>query len=378
MPRMYNGCSIEVEASMEFSKRNLLFAMAAGALVTSSGVGAAGQSSSGPSATRRHNYRRYACEEAFSTPECTAELSRVAGGIPSMKSGPIKGPFMSDLLDLDAGRLQGMDAAGIDVQILSLVSPGVQVFDPTTAVAIMRDVNDRMAAAIQAHPTRFGGLATVAPQAPAESAKELQRAIHALHLNGAIINSHTNGEYLDDAKYWPILEAIEALDIPLYIHPRDPSPGLAGPLDIFGFAVGWGYAVETGTHAVRLIGAGVFDRFPKLRIVLGHLGETLPFLLERLDNRYLWQTTLFNHRLIERLPSEYFRDNFLITTSGMNYSAPLKAALSAMGPDKVLFAADHPMEVQKDAVTEMEAIDISPAVKAQIFEKNVQRVFNIA
>jgi 5-carboxyvanillate decarboxylase len=363
---------------MKLSKRSLLRAMAAGALIARSAIGSAALSAEGPSAAGRRSYRRYACEEAFSTPECTAELTRVAGGVPSMKSGPIKGPFMADLLDLDAGRLQGMDAAGIDVQILSLVSPGVQVFEPATAVAIMRDVNDRMASAIQAHPTRFGGLATVAPQAPAQSAKELQRAIHALHLNGAIINSHTNGEYLDDAKYWPILEAIEALDIPLYIHPRDPSPGLAGPLDIFGFAVGWGYAVETGTHAVRLIGAGIFDRFPKLRIVLGHLGETLPFLLERLDNRYLWQTTLFNHRVIKRLPSEYFRDNFLITTSGMNYSAPLQAALTAMGADKVLFAADHPMEVQKDAVTELEAIDIAPAVKAKIFQSNVQRVFKIA
>ena len=285
---------------------------------------------------------------------------------------------MADLLDLGEARLRGMDAAGIDVQILSLTSPGVQVFDPATAVSVMRDVNDRMVAAIRANPTRFGGLATVAPQAPADSAKELQRAVQTLKLNGAIINSHTNGEYLDQQKFWPILEAIEALDIPLYIHPRDPSPGLAMPLEIFGFAVGWGYAVETGTHAIRLIGAGVFDRFPKLRVVLGHLGETLPFLLERLDNRYLWQTNLFGKRIIKRLTSEYFRDNFLITTSGMNYSAPLKAALSAMGQDKVLFAADHPMEVQKDAVDEMEAIDIPAAVKRQIFETNNQRVFKIS
>ena len=363
---------------MKLSKRTLLRGMAAGAMLYAAHSGAAADSVAASPKPGRRAYRRYACEEAFSTPAATAELTRVAGGIPSMRSGPIKGPFMANLLDLGEGRLRGMDEAGIDVQILSLVTPGVQSFDAATAISLMRDVNDRMQAVIKAHPTRFGGLATVAPQAPAESAKELERAVHALHLNGAIINSHTNGEYLDNQRYWPILEAIEALDIPLYIHPRDPAPGLAGPLDIPGFAVGWGYAVETGTHAVRLIGGGVFDRFPRLRIVLGHLGETLPFLLDRLDNRYLWQTNVFGHRSIKRLPSEYFRDNFLITTSGMNYSAPLKAALAAMGPDKVLFAADHPMEVQKDAVDELEAIDIAPEVKAKIFETNVRRVFRMS
>ncbi|MGC3981391.1 MAG: amidohydrolase family protein [Steroidobacteraceae bacterium] len=356
---------------MKLSKREFLQAAAAGMALYASGSEAQTNKS-------KRNYLRISCEEAFSTPEIVAELSRLAGGVPSMKSGPIAGPFMKNLLDIGEGRVKGMDADGVDIQVLSLSSPGVQTFAPATAVSMARQVNDQMAEVIKKYPTRFGGLATIAPQAPAETVKELERCIKTLKLNGGIINSHTNGEYLDDKKYWPILEAFEALDVPLYIHPRDPSPGLEGPLAIQGFAVGWGYAVETGTHALRMIAGGVFDQFPKLRIVLGHLGETLPFLLDRIDNRYQWQFNTFGLKpTLKRLPSEYFRDNFVVATSGMNYSAPVLAALAAMGPDKVLFAADHPMEVQKDAVDEMEAIKLSVAVKKKVFETNARRVFKI-
>lgn len=358
---------------MKLSKREFLQAAAVGMTLYAAGGEAQTQTRKG-----KRDYLRISCEEAFSTPEIVAELSRLAGGVPSMKSGPIAGPFMKNLLDLGAGRVQGMDADGVDIQILSLSSPGVQTFAPATALSMARQINDQMAEVIKKYPTRFAGLATIAPQAPAETVKELERCIHTLKLNGGIINSHTNGEYLDDKKYWPILEAFQALDVPLYIHPRDPSPGLEVPLSIPGFAVGWGYAVETGTHALRMIAGGVFDQFPKLRVVLGHLGETLPFLLERIDNRYHWQFNTFGLQpTLKRLPSEYFKDNFVITTSGMNYSAPVKAALEAMGPDKVLFAADHPMEVQKQAVDEMESIKLSAEVKKKIFETNARRVFKL-
>jgi 5-carboxyvanillate decarboxylase len=355
---------------MKLTKREFLQSVAAGAAL--SGLGAELRA-----AARKRDYLRISCEEAFSTPEVVAELSRLAGSVPSMKSGPIAGPFMPNLLDIGAGRITNMDADGVDIQVLLLTSPGVQIFAPDTAISMARDINDRLADAIKAHPTRFAGLATVAPQKPEETAKELARAVSSLGLKGGIINSHTNGEYLDDKKYWPILEAAQALDAPIYIHPRDPSPSLEVPLTVPGFEVSWGYAVETGTHAIRLIGGGVFDQFPKLRIVLGHLGETLPFLLGRLDNRYRWQKDLFGLKSLKRLPSEYVRDNFIVTTSGMNYSIPVKAALEALGPDKVLFAADYPMEVQKDAVDEMEAIDISVDLKKRIFETNPRRVFKI-
>ena len=357
---------------MSLSKRRFMQSLVASAAAT----GLAREGTAAQQSIRR-DYRRISCEEAFSTPEVVAELRRMAGGVPSMKSGPIAGPFMPNLLDIGADRIRGMDADGIDMQILSLTSPGVQTFAPDTAVSMARSINGLLADAIKAHPTRYAGLSTMAPQRPTETARELERSVRQLGMKGGIINSHTNGEYLDDQKYWPILEAFEALDVPLYIHPRDPSPGLEVPLAIPGFAVGWGYAVETGTHALRMIAGGVFDRFPRLRVVLGHLGETLPFLLDRIDNRYQWQVKLFGLKSLKRLPSEYFRENFVVTTSGMNYSAPVKAALEALGPDRILFAADYPMEVQKDAVDELEAIDIPAADKRRIFDTNPRREFRI-
>lgn len=356
---------------MKLTKREFLQGAVAGAALYASESMAA-------SVRSKRKYLRIACEEAFSTPAIVAELTRLAGGVPSMKSGPIAGPFMPNLLDLGEGRVQGMDAAGVDVQILSLSSPGVQTFEPATAVSMAREVNDQMAEYIRKYPTRFGGLATIAPQAPAETVKELERCIKTLGLNGGMINSHTNGEYLDNKKYWPILEAFEALDVPLYIHPRDPVPGLEVPLAIPGFAVGWGFAVETATHALHMIAGGVFDQFPKLRVVLGHLGETLPFLLDRMDNRYIWQFNTFNQqRPIKRLPSEYIHDNFVVTSSGMNYSAPVKAAIEALGADKVLFSVDHPMEDQTQVVKEAELIQLPADVKKKFYETNAKRVFKL-
>lgn len=358
---------------MKSSKRDFLKSAAVG-LALYAGAGA---QSADSSTTSKAKYRRISCEEACSFPEVTAELTRVANGVPSMSSGPIKGPFMPNLLDVGAGRIRGMDEDGVDVQLLSLVAPGVQNFDVATALSLAKLANDRLADTVKQYPTRYAALAAIAPQAPEETAKEFERAVRTLGLKGGIINSHTNNEYLDDRKFWPIFEAAQALDVPIYIHPREPSAGLAGPLSVPGFTVGWGYGVETGTHAIRLIGAGVFDQFPKLRIVLGHLGETLPFLLDRLDNRYKWQTSLFGQKPLPRLPSEYFRDHFVVTTSGMNYDAPIRAALEAMGSDNVLFAADYPMEVQKDAVVEMEAIKLPADVKKKIFETNATRVFKL-
>jgi len=322
-------------------------------------------------------YKRISCEEAFSTPEIVAELKRVAGGVPSMSSGPIAGPFMPALLDMGEGRIQAMDRDGVDIQVLSLTSPGVQNFDPETAVSLMKATNDRLAEAIRKYPARFAGLAVIAPQDPVASAKELERAVDALGLKGGIINSHTRGEYLDDPKFWPIFEAAQALNVPIYIHPREPSSGLASVLTMPGFTVGWGYGVETGSHALRLIASGVFDKYPMLRIVLGHMGETLPFVIDRIDNRFQWETKLFGKPKIERLPSEYLKNNFVVTTSGMNYRAPLLATIAQIGADRVMFAADYPMEVQADAVQEMEAMPLSMQDKWKVWETNARKVFAI-
>lgn len=322
-------------------------------------------------------YKLMPCEEAFTIPEILEAARKHAKNIPSWASGPIVGPALPLLLDLGEGRLRGMDAAGVDMQILSLGSPGVQNFDPATAVSLARLANNRLAAAIKAHPTRFAGLATFAPQDPAAAVKELQRCATELKLTGALVNSHTNGEYLDDPKYWPILEALEALNLPLYIHPRDAAPGVAGAA-VPGFTVGWGFAVETGTHALRLIGSGVFDRFPKLTVVLGHMGEGIPFFLERIDNRWNFENAMFPTSVkLERKPGEYFRNNFLVTTSGMNVGPPLAATIATVGVDRVLFAIDYPFEDQPQCVAAFDAIPLSVEDKRKICETNVRRTFRL-
>ncbi|MBL8270655.1 amidohydrolase family protein [Steroidobacter sp.] len=334
-------------------------------------------SASAAAANGKRPYKLLPCEEAFTIPEILEAARKHARNIPSWASGPIVGPALPLLMDLGEGRLRGMDAAGIDMQILSLGSPGVQNFDVPTAVSLGKLANDRLAAAIKAHPTRFAGLATFAPQDPAAAVKELERCANELKLTGALVNSHTNGEYLDDPKYWPILEALEALNLPLYIHPRDAAPGVAGAA-VPGFTVGWGFAVETGTHALRLIGAGIFDRFPKLTIVLGHMGEGIPYFLERIDNRWDFENALFpTSAKLKRKPGEYFRNNFLITTSGMNVAAPLAAAIATVGIDRILFAVDYPFENQPKSVADFDAIALSVEDKRKICETNVRRTFRL-
>lgn len=323
-------------------------------------------------------WRLIACEEGFHDPEVLEAQRKLSGGVSSFGSGLVSGPLVPVLLDVGEGRVRAMDADGVDFQLLLLSSPGVQSFDAATATSLARSANDRLAEAVRAHPTRLGGLAAIAPQDPAGAAAELERATRRLGLKGAVVNSHTHGEYLDDPKYWAIFEAAEALDVPIYIHPREPSPAMAQPLAMPGFTIGWGYAVETGTHALRLIAAGVFDRFPGLRIVLGHLGEGIPFLLERIDDRYRFESRVMpGGAKLRRLPGEYFRENFYVTTSGMNFAAPLVATIATLGIDRVLCAIDYPFEDQRAAVEVIEGLPLSPGDLRRICETSPRRVFRL-
>ena len=192
--------------------------------------------------------------------------------------------MLPKLLDLDKIRSADMDASGVDMHILSLVMPGVQMFEPKQASELASLANDRLSEVIKRYPTRYAGLASFAPQDPIAAVKEMERAIKKLNLNGFIVNSHTKNAYLDDPQFLPILEAAESLSRPLYIHPRAPSDGMAGPFRDYRLeGAVWGYGVETATHILRLIFGGIFDRFPKLKVVIGHMGEALPFWLGRLD-----------------------------------------------------------------------------------------------
>jgi 2,3-dihydroxybenzoate decarboxylase len=326
-------------------------------------------------------YKRIATEEGFNFPEVMSEAVKAAARQPPLiqalnpfgGTGGLWDALGGKLGDLGEGRIKQMDADGIDMQLLLLSSPGVQTLEEGLAIELAAMSNDRLSAACRRHPARLAGLAAVAPQNPKRAAEELQRAVGVLGLKGAVINSHTNGEYLDDRKFWPILECAQSLDVPIYIHPRDPSPQLGGPLGIPGFLIGWGWALEVGTHAIRLIASGAFDEFPKLKIVIGHMGECIPFLLPRLDNRY----TRDRGPKRKWPPSEYFKQHFYVTTSGMNYHRQLVMTVEELGVDRVLFAADWPFEPAKEAVEGLETAPFSLADKEKIFQKNAERVFSL-
>jgi 5-carboxyvanillate decarboxylase len=322
-------------------------------------------------------YKRIATEEGWTTEGILAGNAKLA---PTMKTpfilrdGPTA-PLAAQLLDIDAGRIAGMDRDGVDMQLLLICAPGVQQFTASEGTALARDSNDQLAAAIRKHPTRFIGLTACAPQDPQAAAREIERGINTLKLNGVVINSHTNNEFLSEQKYWPILEAIEALDAALYIHPRDPAAQLSGSDIPYMTGAGWAYGVEVGTHVMHMIAAGVFDRFPKLRIVIGHGGEALPNWMPRIDNRYL--SNIRGARPLKRLPSEYILNNIWITTSGMNYEDQVQMCIKVMGLERVMYAIDYPFEKQGEAVGLLEKMSLSEAQKVQFCERTARKVFKI-
>lgn len=328
-------------------------------------------------------YRRIACEEGYLSPAVLSANARVSiPGVPLItRDGPVA-DLARQLADVGAGRIAAMDRDGVDMQLLLLSSPGVQVFPAADAVALARDANDFVAEACRKYPTRLAALAAFAPQDPNAAAREIERGVRSLGLKGGIVNSHTDGAYLDSARYWPIFEAAEALDVPLYIHPREPAGAmravLAGPLT---GGAAWAYGVEVGTHLLKLMRAGVFDRFPKLKVVVGHMGEGLPFWLSRLDNRWLEQRVRMTRSgtpiPMRRLPSDYMRTNVWITSSGMNDLAPLRLSQEVLGVGRVLYATDYPFEDQGATIAAVERMPLSPAVKRAFFETNATNLFRL-
>ncbi|MFT6928314.1 MAG: 5-carboxyvanillate decarboxylase [Psychromonas sp.] len=335
--------------------------------------------------------RRIAIEEAFVTQAIADEWDKfIAAGSPNEPGFQKMGEsILADslgtriiherLVNLGNDRIKYMDKCGVDMQVISLTSPGIQVFDGALAKELAADANDQLATAVKNHPDRFAGFAAVAPQLPGEAAKEIDRAIGSLGLSGVIINSHTRGEYLDDRKFWPILEATEARNSPLYLHPRAPGQGMVQPyLDYGLYFAGWGFAAETSLHAMRMIMSGVFDEFPKLKVILGHMGEGIPFHLDRIDNRYLLQVKINAVKPLKKLPSEYFKENFVITTSGVFQDSALKLCYEELGADRILFAADYPYESVEDSVKFLDAADLSIQDKHKIYYGNAEKLLGLA
>lgn len=323
---------------------------------------------------------RIATEEAFLTRDVLNAAIPLIGQTPDADLAMYRmhldnGPFTQRLMDLDEERLRIMDANGIDMQVLALASPGVQVFDPATASALATAANDELVAAIARHPTRFAGLAAIAPHDPAGAVREIERAATKLDLRGVIINSHTHGEYLDLPKFRPVLEAAAAFDMPIYLHPRAPSPQMLPVFQVGLELAIWGYQVEASLHAMRLIISGVFDQIPNLRFVLGHGGEGIPFWLDRIDVRY--GAGVIKRNKLERKPSDYFKDNFTITTSGLNWTPALKFCIDVLGADRIMFAVDYPFEDTEFMVGRMDSAEISDDDKAAIYHRTAQRVFRL-
>jgi len=338
-------------------------------------------------------YKRIATEEAFAPPEMIEIYRRILDrgdcdpGFKGLMGFYMSSPsaraqhIMRCLTDLDALRLQHMDEAGIDMQVLALTSPGVQVMDSATAVSFARVANDFVADAVRRHPTRFAAMIAVAPQDPAAAAKEIERGVNQLGMRSVVINSHTQGEYLSDPKFWDIFAAAEALNVPIYLHPNALPPKMLEPFQECGLdGAIYGFGVETGLHALRIVTAGVFDRFPKLQMIIGHMGEALPFWAYRLD--YMHRATVQSKRYesvkpLQKKPSDYLRENFFITNSGVAWEPAIAFTQKVVGVERVLYAMDYPYQYAVEEVTTLDNMAMSAEHKRMFFQTNAERVFGI-
>ncbi len=283
--------------------------------------------------------------------------------------------FISKLLDIGEPRIKIMNQCGVDIQVLSLSEPSVSwMSDISKAQYLAHDANDLLADAMKKYPNRFKGFAALAPQEPKAAIKELERCVNQLGFVGWLTHSnYGKDKYLDDKLYWPILEAAESLNVPIYLHPLIPA---MEPFYQYGFSLAGpslGFQFETAMCLLRMILAGVFDRFPRLRIIMGHLGETMPFLMERLD--FTFDKPWFNKQdrpQLNRKPSEVLRENVYVTVSGRYYEPALRYTLEAMSSQHVLFASDHPYEDLQDSVNFIKNANISEIDKQNIFYKNAQ------
>jgi 5-carboxyvanillate decarboxylase len=339
-------------------------------------------------------YRRIATEEAFATTDMLRQYREVLArksiddiGFNSMwgfylgSTSPRATSIIERLQWLDERRIADMDATGIDVQVLALTSPGAHIFDAATGTALARASNDELAAAVAKYPDRLVGMAAIAPQDPSAAAREIERGIRTLGLNAVILNSHVHGEYLDAQKYWDIFAAAEACEAPIYIHPNTPSDRMIAPFLEAGLdGAIFGFGVETALHVLRLIVSGVFDRFPRLQVIIGHMGEALPYWLFRLD--YMYRATLNSKRYpswqpLRALPSDYLRRNIHVTCSGMPWGPAITFAQQVLGVERVLYAMDYPYQFEASEVRACDDIVMSAADKKKFFQTNAEQLFHL-
>jgi predicted TIM-barrel fold metal-dependent hydrolase len=273
-----------------------------------------------------------------------------------------------------------MDEAGIDMQVISLYQPPhIQRLEAADAKKWAVSTNDQLSTAVQKYPKKFIGLAAIPAQSPRDAVEELERAVTKLGLKGVCLVSNANEEYLDNKKYWGIFETAEKLNAPIYLHPVNPPstaitsayndyPQLAGPPH--------GYYAEVSLHVMRLIYSGLFDKYPGLKIILGHMGEGLPFWFPRIDIAWLRGNPM-GRPSIQKKPSEYLKSNFTITTSGMFFQPALICSYMALGADNIAFAVDYPPERNDLAVTFIKAASICDSDKEKICHSNAEALFGL-
>ena len=316
--------------------------------------------------------QKIALEEHFLSPEYVEPWLPTVAEMPAAKRDYLFGA----LTDFGERRHAAMDQAGIKRAVLALAGPGAQVErDTGKAIRDARASNDFLAKEIQRRPDRYSGFAHLAMQDAEAAADELERCVRDLKFCGAMINNHTNGQYLDHPSLAPFWERAEALGTLIYLHPADPvsvAPVLAGHPGLRRATWEWGF--ETGSHALRLIFGGVFDRYPKARLGLGHLGETLPFLLWRFDSR---AGPDFYNVPLKNPPSHYIKRNIWVTTSGMCSAEPLTCTISALGADRVMFAADYPFESVDEAAHFIDSVKLDEKLRDDICRNNAMRVLGL-
>ncbi len=311
-----------------------------------------------------------ALEEHYWDKELAAQFT----GIESGRGGDAE----KKLYDLGELRLKEMDEAGIDIQVISHGAPSAQKLGPDIAVALSQRVNDRLHAAVSAHPTRFAGFAALPTADPAAAADELERTVTKLGFKGAMLHGLANGLFLDDKRFWPIFARAEKLDVPIYIHPGLPHAAVTDAyykdyVKDFPMVVraAWGYTVEAATQGIRMVLSGLFDAHPKLKIILGHMGETLPFLVWRIDHAL----SRPGHRQVSF--RDVFCNNFYITTSG-NFSNPaLLCSVMEIGIDRILFSVDYPFVASAPATRWMQSVPLCDEDKAKVLSGNAKRLLRM-
>ncbi len=325
--------------------------------------------------------RTIALEEHFTTP-AFVEGPGKAFTETMAKAGPYGAKLVAQLADIGGGRIAAMDEAKLDMQVLSLNSPGVEQSEAAEAITTARDANDVLAETVRRHPARFVGMASLPVMAPDQAADELERCVRQLGFKGANINGHNRGRYLDDPLYAPVLARAEALNVPIYLHPTLPPPAVmqasyAGfhPAATFLIAgTGWGWHIETGLHVMRLMLGGVFDRFPKLQVVIGHMGEALPFMMPRMEG------------LAAKLPpgagpkrplGDYLRENLYYTFGGFNYASTFQVLLSTVGAGRIMYSVDYPYGSMTEARAFLDTLPVSAAEREAIAHGNAEKLLGV-